>query len=100
MGKLIRGLSLLQATSINMNNMIGMGPFITIPLILAGMGGPQAMLGWFVGMVIVMADSMIWCELAAALPSSGGSYHYLRVAFQKMGLGKLMAFLFIWQFLL
>ncbi len=100
MGKLIRGLSLLQATSINMNNMIGMGPFITIPLILAGMGGPQAMLGWFVGMVIVMADSMIWCELAAALPSSGGSYHYLRVAYDKIGLGKLMAFLFIWQFLL
>jgi amino acid transporter len=100
MGKLIRGLSLLQATSINMNNMIGMGPFITIPLILAGMGGPQAMLGWFVGMIIVLADSMIWCELAAAIPSSGGSYHFLRVAYDKIGLGKLMAFLFIWQFLL
>jgi amino acid transporter len=80
--------------------MIGMGPFITIPLILAGMGGPQAMLGWFVGMIIVLADSMIWCELAAAIPSSGGSYHFLRVAYDKVGLGKLMAFLFIWQFLL
>ena len=100
MGKLTRGLGLFQATTINMNNMIGMGPFITIPLILGGMGGPQAMLGWLAGLIIVMADGMIWSELAAALPGSGGSYHYLRVAYEKVGLGRLMAFLFIWQFLL
>jgi amino acid transporter len=83
-----------------MNTMVGMGPFITIPIILSAMGGPQAMLGWIVGAVIVMFDSMVWCELAAALPNSGGSYHFLRSTFSKIGLGRLVAFLFIWQYLI
>jgi len=80
--------------------MIGIGPFITIPVLMAAMGGPQAMLGWVVGLVIACADGLVWSELGAALPGSGGTYHYLFEGFGRQTLGRVMAFLFIWQFLL
>lgn len=83
-----------------MTNMIGVGPFITIPLLMSAMGGPQALLGWIVALVIVLSDGMIWSELGAAMPGSGGSFHYLREAFGRERFGRLMAFLFVWQFVL
>src|SRR6516165_4121520 len=95
-----RRFGLLQATALNMSNMIGVGPFITIPVLMAAMGGPQALLGWAVGLVIACGDGLIWSELGAAMPGSGGSYLYLRDAFGRQTFGRAMAFLFIWQFLL
>src|ERR671932_227376 len=83
-----------------MTNMIGVGPFITIPLLMSALGGPQAMLGWIVALVIVICDGMVWSELGAAMPGSGGSFHYLREAFGRARFGRLMAFLFVWQFVL
>ena len=83
-----------------MINMIGIGPFITIPLLLTALGGPQAMLGWIVALVIVICDGMVWSELGAAMPGSGGSFVYLREAFGRESFGRLMAFLFVWQFIL
>jgi amino acid transporter len=97
---LLRRLGLLQATALNMTNMIGIGPFITIPLLMSALGGPQAMLGWIAALLIVIPDGMIWSELGAAMPGSGGSYVYLREAFGRETVGRLMAFLFIWQFIL
>src|SRR5205814_6500420 len=99
---LLRRFGLLQATALNMSNMIGIGPFITIPLLMSALngGGPQAMLGWIVAVAISIADGMVWRELGAALPGSGGSYVYLREAFGRETFGRLMAFLFIWQFIL
>ena len=97
---LTRGFGLLQATALNMTNMVGIGPFITIPLLMASMGGPQSMLGWLTGALIVISDGLIWSELGAALPGSGGSYHFLREAYGRESWGRLMAFLFIWQFVL
>jgi amino acid transporter len=94
-----RRITLLPATALNMSNMIGIGPFITIPLLMTGLGGPQALLGWAVALVIVIADGLIWSELGAALPGSGGTYQYLREGFGPR-YGRLMAFLFIWQFIL
>src|SRR5215831_5871995 len=94
---LIRGVGLAGATSLNMIDMIGVGPFITIPLIVAAMGGPQAMLGWMLGAVLAMCDGMVWAELGAALPGSGGSYRYLAQIYGPRRLGHLMSFLFIWQ---
>ena len=94
---LIRGITLPSAVSLNMIAMIGVGPFITIPLIIAAMGGPQAMLGWILGALIVICDGLVWAELGAALPDSGGSYRYLKMIYDPERLGKLMAFLFIWQ---
>lgn len=80
-----------------MIDMIGVGPFITIPLIISAMGGPQAMLGWILGAIIAMCDGMVWAELGAALPGSGGTYKYLGEAYGRNKLGKLMSFIFIWQ---
>src|SRR5512132_1742417 len=98
--QLPRRFGLLPATALNMTNMIGVGPFITIPLLMSAMGGPQAMLGWIVALVIVLCDAMVWSELGAAMPGSGGSFVYLRETFGRERLGRLMAFLFVWQFVL
>ena len=95
--RLRRHLGILNATSINMSNMVGIGPFITIPLILGAMGGPQALICWFVGAFIALADGLVVSELGAAIPGSGGAYVFLRDSFGKRW-GRLMAFLFIWQF--
>ena len=97
--ELTRGFGLLRATALNMSNVVGVGPFITIPLILQAMGGPQALVGWAAGAVIAMCDGMVWAELGAAWPGSGGSYTYLREAYGHERWGRLMAFLFIWQFI-
>jgi APA family basic amino acid/polyamine antiporter len=98
--RLHRRFGLLPATALNMTNMMGAGPFITIPLLMSALGGPQAMLGWLVALVIVICDGMVWSELGAAMPGSGGSFHYLREAFGRAKFGRLMAFLFVWQFVL
>ncbi|MEV6602856.1 APC family permease [Kutzneria sp. NPDC051319] len=84
-----------QATAINMTQMCGIGPFLTIPLMVAAMNGPQAMFGWVIGAIIVLADGLIWAELGAAMPGAGGTYIYLREAFQYRT-GRLMPFLFVW----
>ena len=99
-GHLTRAFGLPQATALNVANMVGVGPFITIPLLMASMGGPQSMLGWFSGALIAVSDGLIWSELGAALPGSGGSYHFLREAYGHQTWGRFMAFLFIWQFVL
>jgi len=83
-----------------MSNMIGVGPFITIPLLMSALGGPQAMLGWLVAVLIAIPDGMVWSELGASMPGSGGSYLYLREAYGREKFGRLLAFLFIWQFIL
>src|SRR5690349_3493180 len=97
---LLRRFGLLEATALNMTNMIGIGPFITIPLLLTTLGGPQAMLGWLVALVITIADGMIWSELGAAMPGSGGSDVYLREGVGRETVGRLIGFRFIWQFIL
>ncbi|MEO7538949.1 MAG: APC family permease [Pyrinomonadaceae bacterium] len=95
--KLIRGVGVTGATTLNMIDMIGVGPFITMPLIIAAMGGPQAMLGWIFGAVLVICDGLVWAELGASMPKSGGPYNYLKEIYGARGLGRLMSFLFIWQ---
>ena len=95
-----RRFGLLHATALNMSNMIGIGPFITIPLLMSALGGPQAMLGWLVALIIVLSDGMVWSELGAAMPQSGGSFGYLRRGYGAEKLGRLMGFLFVWQFIL
>ncbi len=97
---LSRRFGLLQATALNMSNMIGIGPFITIPILMSALGGPQAMLGWLVAVLVTIPDGLVWSELGAAMPGSGGSYVYLREAYGRERFGRLVAFLFIWQFIL
>jgi len=95
-----RGLGVVQGTALNISNMVGIGPFVTIPLMLSTMGGPQAMLAWVLGALLTICDGLVWSELGAALPGSGGTYHYLREVFGTYRWGRLIPFLFIWQFLI
>src|SRR5438874_5932030 len=97
---MVRALGLLNATALNMTNLIGIGPFITTPLLMSALGGPQAMLGWVVALITVLCDGMVWSELGAALPGSGGSFGYLRQGYGAEKIGRLMGFLFVWQFVL
>ncbi len=95
--KLERGLGLLEATSLNMTFMIGIGPFVVIPFIIRAMNGPQCILAWVVGAALALVDGCVWAELGAAMPQAGGSYVFLREAYGPNRFGRLMSFLFIWQ---
>jgi len=99
MSQLERRLTVFNATTINMANMVGIGPFIAIALILKSLGGPQAYLAWLVGVVIAIADGLVVAELGAALPASGGTYVFLREGFGPKRWGRMLAFLFVWQVL-
>jgi fructoselysine transporter len=94
--KLERGLSLTQATAINMIDMVGIGPFVTIPFIVGLMQGPLCLLAWLVGALLAYMDGSVWAELGAKWPEAGGSYVFLQKLY-KGKWGRLMAFLFIWQ---
>ena len=98
---LTRRFGLLQATALNMINMIGIGPFITIPLLMTALGGPQAMLGWIVALVIVVVRRH-GVERAgrgdAGVPADRSATCARR--FGRETFGRLMAFLFVWQFIL
>ncbi|MFO0921842.1 MAG: APC family permease [Pirellulales bacterium] len=94
-----RELGFWQASALNMANMVGIGPFITIPSFIAAMQGPHAIIAWVMAALLVLCDGLVWAELGAALPGSGGSYHYLREIFGRYRWGRILPFLFIWQFL-
>ncbi len=92
-----KGLSLTQATAINMIDMVGIGPFVTLSGIVAAMHGPASILAWLLGSLLAFMDGMVWAELGAKWPEAGGSYVFLKKLFEPLKLGPLMAFLFIWQ---
>ena len=94
---LVRGIGLRGAVSLNMINMIGVGPFVTLPLIVLAMHGPQAILGWILGAVLAACDGLVWAELGAAMPQAGGSYAYLRTIYGPERAGRFISFLYIWQ---
>ncbi|MGA7157030.1 MAG: APC family permease [Acidobacteriaceae bacterium] len=91
-----RSLTLRGAVTLNLLDMIGVGPFLTLPLLLAAMGGPQAMVGWVLGALLAACDGLVWAELGAAMPEAGGTYRYLAEMFPG-GLGRWLSFLFVFQ---
>src|SRR3954454_20522935 len=95
--RLARELTGKDATVLNMIDVIGVGPFITLPLVVGAMGGPQAMLGWVLGALLAVCDGLVWAELGAAFPGPGGSYQYLKRIYGPTKWGQLFAFLFVWQ---
>ena len=97
MSKLVRALSLRQAVAINMIDMVGIGPFITIPLIIGAMNGPQCIIAWIVGAVLSYADGSVWAELGAKWPQAGGSYAFLQNLYGREKWGRLLSFLYVWQ---
>lgn len=95
--KMQRHLGLAQATAINMIDMVGIGPFITLPMVIGLMNGPYFLYAWLLGAVLSFVDAMVWSELGAAYPAAGGSYQFLKEAYGKNDAGKYMSFLFVWQ---
>jgi fructoselysine transporter len=95
--KLERGLGLVEATSLNMTFMVGIGPFVVIPIVIKAMGGPGSLFAWLAGAALALFDGCIWAELGAAMPQAGGSYVYLREAYGAERWGRLLSFLYIWQ---
>src|SRR3954451_8446871 len=93
---LVRALGLWQALAINIVSMVGGGIFVAIPLVLSATGGPQALLAWIVALFICLCDGLVWAELGAAMPSAGGSYHYLREGFGRNRWGRPIGFVFLW----
>lgn len=95
-----RAIGLRGAIAVNVITMVGIGPLVTIPLVIAALGGPLALVGWIAGAVVALCDGLVWAELSSQYPGSGGTYLYLRAAFGEHTLGRALAFLFNWQFLL
>ena len=91
-----RKLNLLQATSINMIDMVGIGPFVVMPLVVSNFQNGLFIWAWIFGAVTALIDGMIWSELGAKYPLAGGTYNFHRIAFGEKG-GRLMSFLFVWQ---
>ena len=98
--QLDRGMGLLQATATNIIGMVGVGPFLTIPFMITAMGGPHIIYAWIAGAILALCDGLVYAHLGAALPGSGGPYLYLREAYKPFGIGRLMAFMFIFQIIL
>lgn len=94
---LLRRLTLLQATALNMIDMVGIGPFIVMSSVMAAMQGPHCVVAWIAGALLAFADAMVWAELGAAMPEAGGSYAFLRQLYGPQRWGRVMSFLFIWQ---
>ena len=94
--QLERSLTLRGAVALNLLDMIGVGPFLTLPLLLAAMGGPQAMLGWVLGALLAACDGLVWAELGAMMPEAGGTYAYLGQMFPGRW-GRWLSLLFVFQ---
>lgn len=95
-----RAMGLTEATATNIISMVGVGPFLTIPFMVASMNGPHVIYAWLAGLVLALFDGLVYAQLGAALPGSGGGYLYMREAFKPFGLGNLMGFLFIFDTIL
>src|ERR1700733_12028358 len=99
-GELERGLGLKEAVALNMIEMVGVGPFVVIPLVIKAMGGPQCLLAWAAGAALALLDGFVWSELGAAMPLAGCSYVFLGEAYGPGRMGRMMSFLFVWQTLI
>src|SRR5665213_4048355 len=95
-----RAIGLRGAVAVNVITMVGIGPLVTIPLVLSAMNGPLALIGWVAGALVALCDGLVWAELGSKYPGSGGTYVFLREIFGPQKWGRLIAFLFNWQFLL
>ena len=96
-GELDRRIGLRAAVLFNMLEMIGVGPFITLPLVIAAAGFRLSVWAWVLGAAIAAADGLVWAELGAAFPRAGGSYAFLREIYGPEGPGKWLSFLYVWQ---
>jgi amino acid transporter len=92
-----RRIGLRSAVLFNMLEMIGVGPFVTLPLVIAAAGVRLSVWAWLLGAAIAIADGLVWAELGAAFPRAGGSYAFLREIYGPDRAGNWLSFLYVWQ---
>ncbi|WP_405520291.1 APC family permease [Spirosoma sp. KNUC1025] len=90
----------MQGTALNMIDMVGIGPFVVLPLVIKTLGGSQFLWAWVLGAVVSMVDAFVWAELGAAFPQAGGSYNFLKISYGEQRWGRLFSFLYVWQTLI
>ncbi|AKD58240.1 APC family permease [Spirosoma radiotolerans] len=95
-----RNLTLLQGTALNMIDMVGIGPFVVLPLVIKTLGGPLFIWAWVLGAFVSLIDAFVWSELGAAFPQAGGSYNFLKISYGERRWGRLLSFLYVWQTLI
>src|SRR5438270_2828932 len=95
--QLTRKIGLLQATAINMIDMVGIGPFVTLYMVIKIMDGPWFLYAWIAGAFLAFMDGMVWSELGASYPLAGGSYNFLKIAYGGNKFGPALSFLYVWQ---
>ena len=95
-----RSLTLVQGTALNMIDMVGIGPFVVLPLVIKTLGGGLFLWAWVLGAVISLIDAFVWAELGAAFPQAGGSYNFLKISYGEQRWGRLLSFLYVWQTLI
>jgi fructoselysine transporter len=83
-----------------MIDMVGIGPFVVLPIVMQTVGGPHFLLAWLLGAVVSLIDAFVWAELGAAFPLAGGSYQFLKIAYGEARWGRLLSFLYVWQTLI
>ena len=96
-GHLQRRIGLRSAVLFNMLEMIGVGPFITLPLVIAAAGYRLSVWAWLLGAALAVVDGLVWAELGAAFPQAGGSYAFLREIYGPERAGNWLSFLYVWQ---
>ena len=94
---LARRIGLPSAVVLNMMDMIGVGPFLTLPLVIAAAGSRFAVWAWLLGAGIAVCDGLVCAELGAAFPRAGGSYAFLSQIYGPKGPGRWISFLYVWQ---
>lgn len=95
-----RNLTLLQGTALNMIDMVGIGPFVVLPLVIKTLGGPLFIWAWVLGAFVSLIDAFVWAELGASFPQAGGSYNFLKISYGERRWGRLLSFLYVWQTLI
>lgn len=91
-----RELSLKYATILNIIDMVGIGPFVTLPIIMLVFPGQWSIVPWIIGAIISLLDGFIWSELGSRWPKAGGSYVFLQKIYTSK-FGRFFAFLYSLQ---
>lgn len=90
--QLVRALTLTAAAAVILANIIGTGVFVKARVMTCNVGTPGMVLTvWLVAGVLTLAGALVYAELGAMMPRTGGEFHFIGAAF-----GRRWAFLYGW----
>ncbi len=92
-GQLVRGLTLVPAAAVILANIIGTGVFVKARVMTCNVGSPEMVLAvWLAAGLLTLAGALVYAELGAMMPRSGGEFHFIGAAY-----GRRWAFLYGWS---